>query len=300
MAVETRYRGRFAPSPTGPLHIGSLMAAVGSYLEARTRGGEWLVRIEDLDLQREIPGASSLILKTLEHFGFTWDSPVVYQSTRARHYEAALAALQRAQKLYPCACTRSQIAASAKFGVDGPVYPGTCRNGLKPGQSPRAWRIRVDDRLQQFEDALQGALKQHLATDVGDFVLKRADGCYAYQLAVVVDDADQGITHVVRGADLLDSTPRQIFLQQQLGLPTPNYMHLPVAVNTAGEKLSKQTLAPALTLDDPGQQLWQALHLLGQYPPPELARSSTRELWQWALLNWRHGNVPHVRSIPAD
>ena len=291
------YCGRFAPSPTGPLHIGSLIAAVGSYLEARTHGGVWRLRMEDLDPPREMPGAADQILRTLETYGFEWDGDVLYQSQRASWYEDALAQLRQRDLLYPCGCTRKEIADSAIQGIEGPVYPGTCRHGLTAGKSPRAWRIRVEDRAIGFDDALQGRVSQHLSRDIGDFVLKRADGYYAYQLAVVVDDAAQGITHVVRGADLLDSTPRQIFLQQALGVPTPHYTHLPVAANRQGEKLSKQTLAPPLDLVNPVPALWQALYFLGQQPPSELSSEPLRAVWTWAKEHWAVARVPRMRAI---
>ena len=215
--MRNQYRGRFAPSPTGPLHFGSLIAAVASYLEAKTCKGQWLLRMEDLDRPREMPGAADVILRTLQAFGFEWDGPVLYQSRRDEAYAAALEKLRQAGFIYGCACTRREIADSAIDGIDGPVYPGTCRGGLPSGKSPRAWRMVTEDRNIAFDDAIQGRLSQNLQRDIGDFVLKRADGLYAYQLAVVVDDAEQGITHVVRGADLLDSTSRQIYLQQMLG-----------------------------------------------------------------------------------
>ena len=297
MKAAASYCGRFAPSPTGPLHIGSLIAAVGSYLEARTHGGLWIVRMEDLDPPREMPGAADLILRTLEAYGFEWDGPVLYQSHRHEAYDATLETLKQHGQLYPCGCTRKEIADSALTGIEGPVYPGTCRFGLAPEKTARAWRVRVEDRVIAFEDAVQGTISQNLARDIGDFILKRADGFYAYQLAVVVDDADQGITHVVRGADLLDSTPRQIYLQQLLGLPAPHYMHLPVATNDSGEKLSKQTRATPLNLTDPAPALYQALHFLGQRPPEALSRSDPDTLWAWAKLHWQAGRIPRAKAI---
>jgi len=290
------YRGRFAPSPTGPLHFGSLIAAVGSYLEAKSNDGEWLVRMEDLDPPREVPGAADLILNTLETYGFEWDGEVLYQSTRSKAYEAAIEQLKQAGKLYPCACSRKEISDSVMQGIEGPVYPGTCRNGLN-GRETRAWRVRTDAATIVFDDAIQGYQTQVLERDVGDFVLKRADGFYAYQLAVVVDDANQGITHVVRGADLLDSTPRQIHLQRLLGLPIPLYAHLPVATNARGEKLSKQTLAAPLSPAAANSTLWQALTFLGQFPPAELERANLSELWQWAQQHWHLASVPRTKSI---
>jgi glutamyl-Q tRNA(Asp) synthetase len=293
------YRGRFAPSPTGPLHIGSLIAAVGSYLEARTHHGQWLVRMEDLDPPREVPGAADMILRTLETYGFEWNDAVLYQSRRHDAYEAALDALRARGLLYPCGCTRKEIADAGLTGIDGPVYPGTCRNGLSGGKVARAWRIRTTDQDIMFDDAIQGHLSQNMARDIGDFVLKRADGLYAYQLAVVVDDAEQGMTHVVRGADLLDSTPRQLYLQQLLGMPAPHYAHLPVAANAAGEKLSKQTLAAPLDPIHPAPSLWQALHFLGQQPPPALIDEPLTNIWEWARQHWQMDRIPGARSLPA-
>lgn len=281
------YRGRFAPSPTGPLHMGSLVAAVGSYLDARSVGGEWLVRIEDLDPPREVPGAAADILRTLEGFGFEWDGEIVYQSRRGDLYRAALDALVGAGKAYPCGCTRREIADSSIRGVDGPIYPGTCRNGLPPGRAARAIRLRVQDVEVHFTDRVAGFQRQNLAESVGDFVLLRADGYFAYQLAVVIDDAEQGITDVVRGADLLDSTPRQIHVANCLGLAAVRYAHLPVVLNAAGEKLSKQTLAPALDVKYAPALLYEALRFLRQSPPAELAGAGLQEIWKWALGSWR-------------
>lgn len=295
----TLYRGRFAPSPTGPLHFGSLVAAVGSFLDARAHGGEWLLRMEDVDTPRNVPGAAEGILATLEAFGFAWDGPVLWQSRRSAAYAAALARLVDAGLAYPCACSRREIADSAtQAAIDGGLaYPGTCRAGLPPGRSARAWRLRVDECETAFVDRLQGPLVQRLVRDVGDFVLRRADGLFAYQLAVVVDDAEQGITDVVRGADLLASTPRQIRLQQCLGYARPRYAHLPVAANAAGEKLSKQTLAPALNAADAAGQLLRALRFLGQAAPAELARGRPADVWAWARENWRTDAVPRQRAI---
>jgi glutamyl-Q tRNA(Asp) synthetase len=292
------YRGRFAPSPTGPLHFGSLIAAVGSYLEARTHGGEWRVRIEDVDAPRCKPEYESAILRTLACYGFRIDGDILRQRDRTAAYQAALNRLHHDGHIFGCACTRKEIGDSL-LGSDGsPVYPGTCRNGLPAGKEARAWRLRVGERIISFTDAVQGELVQNLGRDVGDFILLRADGLFAYQLAVVLDDADQDITHVVRGADLLDSTPRQIGLQQCLGVPTPQYAHLPVAVNAAGEKLSKQTQAEALDDNNPVPALWQALDFLGQQPSRELRSGSLADLWQWALRNWSLARVPKQKTLP--
>ena len=294
------YHGRFAPSPTGPLHLGSLIAAVASFLEAKAHDGRWLVRMEDLDKSREMLGAATDILQTLEIFGFEWDEAVVYQSRRQQAYKHAFQQLQDQDLVYPCACSRKEIADSASrnpglHGLDGLIYPGTCRSGLPDGKIPRAWRIKSDDTVIAFDDAIQGHFSHDLSKVVGDFVLKRADGFYAYQLAVVVDDAEQGITHVVRGADLLDSTSRQIYLQQCLGFPTPAYAHVPAATNANGEKLSKQTMAPALDKQYPANDLWRALNFLGQNPPLELQTSSIADVWQWAKQQWSLSKIPRVR-----
>lgn len=293
------YRGRFAPSPTGPLHSGSLVAAVGSYLEAKTRGGEWLVRIEDIDTPRVVPGAADEILRTLEAFGMAWDGSVLYQSKRTDAYRAALEQLQASGATYLCACTRREIADSGVLGIDGPVYPGTCRNGLPQGRdlhTVRATRVRTRDALVTFDDGVQGRITQDVEHAVGDFIVARADGLTAYQLAVVVDDAAQEITDIVRGADLLDSTPRQIWLQQRLKLAAPHYAHLPVVLNARGEKLSKQTRAAAIDRNKPLPALINALTFLHQTPPAKLHTSSIHELWAWALQNWRLASIPAVRG----
>jgi glutamyl-Q tRNA(Asp) synthetase len=251
--VSTPYVGRFAPSPTGPLHAGSLVAAVASYLDARAHGGEWLVRIEDIDEGRSVPGAAEGILQLLHDLGMESDREVVWQSRRKDLYQAAFD--QLAAHAYPCGCNRREIADSRLgFGPDGAaIYPGICRNGLPPGRGTRSLRLRVpepDDDVVEFVDRFAGRRRQRLALESGDFVLKRADGYWAYQLAVVVDDAEQGVTDVVRGADLIESTPRQIYLQRLLGVPTPRYLHVPVVRNAAGEKLSKQTGAVAVQPGD--------------------------------------------------
>jgi glutamyl-Q tRNA(Asp) synthetase len=289
------YVGRFAPSPTGPLHFGSLVAAVASWCDARAAGGRWLVRMEDVDKPREQPGAAAHILATLRAFGLAWDGDVMVQSERTAAYRAALERL--APYTFPCACTRREIADSALVGTDGAaIYPGTCRDGLQPGRIARAIRMRVDDAVIAFDDAVQGRVVQDLAHEVGDFVLLRADGLFAYQLAVVVDDAEQGITDVVRGADLLDSTARQILLQQALGAPRPRYMHVPVAVNAAGEKLSKQTLAAPVDGTAPEGALRAALAFLGQPPGP----ASRDALLAHAVRHWDRGAIPRVRAAPTS
>jgi glutamyl-Q tRNA(Asp) synthetase len=286
-------RGRFAPSPTGPLHFGSLLAALGSYLDARSRGGEWLVRIEDLDPPREQAGAADSILRTLELFGLEWDGTVVYQSQRSALYEEALAELSGRGLGYFCTCSRREIADLGLPGVDGPRYPGTCRQA---GHGPHnaALRVRTDDELIEFDDAVFGRRQQRLDSEIGDFVLRRRDGLYSYQLAVVVDDAEQGITDVVRGADLLDSTARQIFLQRNLNISTPNYMHLPLVVNADGQKLSKQTGAKPVDTREPNRVLWSALALLGQDPDPELRLESPPEILAQGVAHWDRTQVPRT------
>ncbi len=297
VACATPYRGRFAPSPTGPLHFGSMVAALAGYLEARRRSGAWLVRIEDLDPPRNAAGAAEEILRTLTACGLQWNGDVVYQSRRAASYHAALHRLRSRRLLYPCACSRREIADSAAHGIEGPVYPGTCRKGVMPGRAARAWRVATGDTAIGFVDAVQGRVHQALAADIGDFVLYRAPGIYAYQLAVVVDDAAQGITHVVRGADLLASTPRQIYLQKLLGLPTPRYLHVPTALDRAGEKLSKQTHALPVDAQRPLPALVRALDFLGQQPPGDLAHGTLAQYWGWACRHWRIERVPRCLSV---
>lgn len=285
MSSRTDYRGRFAPSPTGPLHFGSLVAALASYLDAKHHNGTWLVRIEDLDTPRCVPGATKDILNSLDALGLHSDVPILYQSLRTDAYQAAFERL--AEHLYPCACTRREIADSAMIRGDELIYPGTCRGGLPPSREPRSWRVRVDRHFIEFTDRILGEFKQDMRQEAGDFIVKRADGLYAYQLAVVVDDEAQGVNAIVRGADLLNSTPRQIYLQHMLGFPTPSYMHIPVAVNASGEKLSKQTRAAAVQTDNPTATLYNALQFLRQKPPASLRTGSIRQLLGWAIENWR-------------
>ncbi|WP_127222687.1 tRNA glutamyl-Q(34) synthetase GluQRS [Neisseria meningitidis] len=294
------YTGRFAPSPTGLLHIGSLLTAVASYADARAHGGKWLIRMEDLDPPREMPGAASHILHTLEAFGFEWDGEVAYQSRRYALYEETLCRLKTAGLVYPCHCSRKDWQAAAVHGADGFVYNGRCRH---PGQRPAlqgkqpAWRIRVPDRIIGFSDGIVGGYAQNLARDIGDFVLLRADGYWAYQLAVVADDAEQGVTHIVRGQDLLVSTPRQIYLQQCLDVPTPQYAHLPLLTNAQGQKWSKQTLAPALDLNRREQLLRQVFRYLKLPEAPETDRPA--ELLDWAVAHWDMDKVPkHAITTP--
>lgn len=292
-------RGRFAPSPTGPLHFGSLVAAIGSYADARAAGGSWLVRIDDLDKLREVPGAADEILRTLERFGLLWDETVVYQSRRTDAYAQALEHLNERGVTFPCACSRSEIAILGRPGTEGPIYPGTCRNGLPAQRRPRSQRLRVGDTQIAIDDRIHGHILQHLGADVGDFVLRRADGTHAYQLAVVVDDAAAGIDSIVRGADLLMSTPRQVHLQRLLGLPQPSYAHLPVAVDDDGRKLSKALSSAPVDPAHPLPALLRAWCFLGQAPLPE-AVGSVRAFWQQALPAWRMERVPRARALPLQ
>jgi len=285
------YRGRFAPTPSGPLHFGSLVAALGSCLEARSQGGEWLVRMEDVDPPRVVSGAADAILRTLEAYGFEWDGAVMWQGRRGEAYRAALEGLMDSGRIYGCACSRRMLAEAAQRGVDGPVYPGTCR-GRRP-EPDAALRLAVPDQRVVFEDAALGRVACDVGRECGDFVLRRGDGVYSYQLAVVVDDAAQGITHVVRGADLLASTPRQIVLQQVLGVATPAYMHLPVVLDGEGFKLSKQTLAAPLDDARPVPALMRAADCLGLVLEKT---ESLAEFWSQAREAWRGASLPPLRG----
>lgn len=286
--------GRFAPSPTGLLHEGSLMSALGSYLYARTSDSKWLIRMEDLDRPREQPGAADAILRTLEACGFEWDGPVVYQSQRTEAYEAALTQLVARGVVYACYCSRSQLAADGEA-----TYPGTCRHRLAEGDLPPALRVRTDRSTApvRFVDDLQGGVEQQVECAVGDFVIRRRDGIFAYQLAVVVDDAAQGVTQVVRGADLLDNTPRQILLQRLLDLPTPAYAHLPVLVEADGTKLSKSRRSVPLDPVHAARSLWLALERLRQAPPEDLRMASAREILRWAKEHWQPERLAGVREV---
>jgi glutamyl-Q tRNA(Asp) synthetase len=287
------YVGRFAPSPTGPLHLGSLATAVASYLHARQARGEWLVRIEDIDPPREVPGAADAILRTLEAFELEWDRSVLYQSRRLATYDEAAARLLAAGHAFRCRCSRSEIRA-ANEGESG-RYPGTCRDRhIPPGDA--AVRVRVDPGLVIFDDGLQGAFETDLAASLGDYVVMRRDGLPAYHLAVVLDDAEQGVTTVVRGVDLLDSTAAHVHLQGVLGLVTPRYYHLPVVVNERGQKLSKQTGAAAVDARDRAVAV-TVLELLGLTVPPELAEERPGVLWRCALERWSIDSLRGRRQV---
>lgn len=296
-AAPVPYVGRFAPSPTGPLHFGSLIAAVASYLDAKHHGGKWLVRIEDVDQTRCKPEWALNILRTLESLGFEWDGETATQSTRIDHYAAAIEQLP-GHLLYACICSRKEIGDSAVRGIEGPVYPGTCRNQHHAMQGA-ALRVITNNDPVEFNDRIQGRISQRIESEIGDFILRRKDGLHAYQLAVVVDDALQAVTHVVRGADLLDSTARQIYLQRLLGYPTPAYLHFPVAVNELGQKLSKQTLAAGVNAQSSRNAVLAALRFLGQDASDASQAETTRELISAAALNWNPGLIPERRAIPA-
>ncbi len=296
MTSATVNRGRFAPTPSGPLHSGSLVAALASCLDTRSRGGEWLLRIDDLDREREVPGARDAILEDLAALGFRWDGPVHTQHERSKRYREAVDSLLAQGLAFPCACTRKDIQEQGDPGRPAAIYPGTCRNGLPPGKQARSIRLRVPGEAVEFEDEWAGTVRQDMAREVGDFVIWRVEGIASYHLATVLDDADAGITRVVRGADLLDSTPRQILLQHLLGLPTPAYAHFPLVREKDGRKLGKQTHAPRVDTSKPATTLFNALQFLRQEPPSTLASAPLEDVWRWALGHWR----PHelIQSGP--
>jgi glutamyl-Q tRNA(Asp) synthetase len=292
--ASKRETGRFAPSPTGPLHLGSLLAAVGSYLDARTHGARWLVRIEDLDTPRVVPGCAGDMLRTLEAFGFEWDGEVLFQSTRLEAYREAHDRLAAIGRTFACSCSRKDL---GNGGDDAPGYPGSCRKGaLKPG--PTALRFRVSDAPIHFDDLFQGPQDLDLAA-CGDVVVRRRDGLASYQLAVVVDDAFQDVTRVVRGADLLSSTAWQLDLQATLDLPRPIYGHLPLVVEADGTKLSKSRQAVGLDPSQVAIGLTTTLTLLSHAPPPDLARDSVKNLWDWAFEHWNPQALAGRRQVPC-
>ncbi|HKX56668.1 MAG TPA: tRNA glutamyl-Q(34) synthetase GluQRS [Xanthomonadales bacterium] len=287
--LGSSYIGRFAPSPTGDLHFGSLLAALASYLEARKSAGCWLLRIEDLDKPREVAGSADLIISELAQWGMHSDGAVLYQKQRNAAYQAACTVLIEQDLAYWCGCSRSELSESG-------IYPGTCSKGLPPGKKPRALRLRTADCEIEFDDGIQGPISQQLQQDCGDFVIRRADGLYAYQLAVVVDDAFQQVTDIVRGADLLDSTPRQIWLQRCLGLPQPRYSHIPVVVQADGRKLSKRIQSDPLRASDRLRSLRLALQFLGHEAPG----MDWQATWDWAFENWNSALIPRCRSLTLD
>jgi len=289
---STIYTGRFAPSPTGPVHFGTLIAAVGSYLQAKKNKGKWLMRMEDVDITRKVEGADIDILNTLESFGFEWDGEVIYQSRQTGYYEEALEILVSQSLVFPCLCTRRQLADSKDD-----IYPGTCRKRRLPEIEEHALRILAKDIDIEFNDAVMGRQSQNIKKHCGDFVIRRRDNLFAYQLAVVVDDVLQNITEIVRGADLLDSTPRQIYLQQLLDYPTPAYCHLPLAVDTSGNKISKSEGAAEVKLENKEKLLVKTLRFLGQRPPDELDKSNISDIWSWATTHWKIDQIPHAKNL---
>jgi glutamyl-Q tRNA(Asp) synthetase len=291
---QAEYVGRFAPSPTGPLHFGSLLSAVASYLDARCHGGRWLLRIEDIDPLRAQAGADRQIIRALEAYGFEWDGEPYYQSRRIGVHRSIVQRLVETARAYRCGCSRQDLEGCHR-GPLGIIYPGYCRDGCTASEA--AVRLRTDDRPVEFTDRLQGLQSQRLETESGDFVILRRDGRIAYQLAVVADDHDQGITHVVRGIDLIHSTPRQIYLQRLLSYTTPVYAHIPVAENHAGQKLGKSTGAPAVPLDEVRPPLVAALAALGQKPPDDLGDASLDSVWRWAIARWSLERLASRKAI---
>jgi glutamyl-Q tRNA(Asp) synthetase len=288
------YIGRFAPSPSGALHFGSIVAAIASYLDARANQGQWLVRMEDLDPARETPEAADEILRQLEAFGLHWDKTVLYQSSRLDAYQQTLELLESKNLCFSCNCSRQQVKAM------GSVYNGNCRNKTSPEEGPTAIRLKTEPVVIAFEDLIQGQISQQLEAQTGDFIIRRKDTLFAYQLAVVVDDEFQQVTHVIRGHDLLDSTPRQIYLQEKLGYSTPCYGHVPVVVNELGQKLSKQHFAVPVSRESSQSMLFLGLKFLAQDPPAELQHAAVSEQLDWATAHWHIHTVPKLANIPQD
>ena len=281
------YRGRFAPSPTGPVHYGTLVAAFGSYLQAKKNQGEWFIRIDDIDTQRSIDGADADILRTLENFGFEWNGEVTYQTKQIDRYQQALNQLSSLSLIFPCTCSRKKLTKS-----DSSIYPGTCRQRTLPETEEHALRVLAKNITIRFDDVIMGKQTQNIEQHCGDFIVRRRDGLFAYQLAIVVDDAIQNITEVVRGADLLNSTPRQIYLQQLLNYPTPQYCHLPLAVDNLSNKISKSGNAAKVDIKNKEKLLINALNFLGQCPPDDLMKSQLNDIWLWAIKHWNVADVP--------
>ena len=288
-----KYIGRFAPSPTGPVHFGTLIAAVGSYLQAKKNNGDWIIRMEDVDTTRKVDGSDLEILHTLEDFAFEWQGEVLYQSKQTECYQYALEQLIEQSLVFPCICSRKQLTESGSE-----IYPGTCRARSLQEKSEHALRLLAEDTSIEFEDLLMGQQSQNIASQCGDFVIRRRDGLFAYQLAVVVDDHLQNITEVVRGADLLDSTPRQIYLQQLLGYSTPGYCHLPLAVDATGNKISKSDGAARVEIKNRENLLRHVLEFLGQRPPADLCDANISEIWKWAIEHWNISLVSATKKIP--
>jgi glutamyl-Q tRNA(Asp) synthetase len=296
--MTARMRGRFAPTPSGPLHLGSLVTAVASYLSVKSAGGLWLVRIEDVDAERTQPGMADEILRTLDAFGLYWDEDVVYQSHRLKLYRENIEVLKQKKQAYLCSCSRREIGEGLRVSVDGgAVYPRYCAVAPRFSEKPCAVRLRTEGQTRAFDDRVFGVVSQNVGVDVGDFVIRRADGFFAYHFAVVVDDALQGITEVVRGSDLLLSTPRQLLLQDLLGHKHPSYAHVPLALNLNGEKLSKQTKAPAILSEKASSQLVFCLKFLGQEVPAGLEETRPQEVLNWGVQNWNWDLVPKKLGV---
>jgi len=283
------YRGRFAPTPSGPLHFGSIITALGSYLDAKSKKGTWLVRIDDIDQSRNKLGADKIILEQLEQLGLIWDEPIVYQSQRIDLYEIAFKKLEKLKCTFSCDCSRKEI--------KGIIYPGTCRNKIDTLNSNQSIRIKTNNIPISIFDRLQGYYSQSIDSEIGDFIIKRADGYFAYHLVAAVDDGEQNITHIVRGFDLLDSTPRQIFLQKKLKYKTPSYLHLPIAIDNKEKKISKADKRTKLVASNPRRSLVNALKFLGQSPPTGIIDSNTKTILDWAIDNWSIELLPNKSKI---
>ncbi len=296
--TDNSYIGRFAPSPTGPLHFGSLVAAVGSYLEAKKNNGKWLLRIEDIDPPREITGATTSIIKTLELFGFEWDGDIIYQSERYDIYQEYVDKLITESQAYPCGCSRKEIAAVSPRSANGLIYPGTCREDLND-KEPRSTRLLTENIKIHFRDQVQGDIFRNIETDSGDYIIRRADDLYAYNLAVVIDDQLSGITDIVRGYDLLPCTCQHIYLQRVLHFATPAYTHLPIAVNDSGQKLSKQNLAKEINSVQRVKTLYNAIAFLNQAPDKYLLTADLQDIWKWAVTNWDITKIKGIQEKPA-
>ncbi|GMR16420.1 MAG: tRNA glutamyl-Q(34) synthetase GluQRS [Gammaproteobacteria bacterium] len=299
MSLSSSYRGRFAPSPTGPLHFGSLVAAVGSYLQAKHQNGEWFVRIDDIDPPREQKGAADDILKTLEAFGFEWDQSVLYQSSRLKHYQEVVDHLIKQQLAYPCSCSRTSILKKTGQTKGETIYPGFCRNRPLKKSSEYSIRLNCNNALIRFNDPVQGKQTINLDKQVGDFIIQRRDQLFSYQLASGLDDAEQGITEVVRGADLLSCTPSHLHVQHVLNLPSPQYCHLPIALNDAGQKLSKQNHAKAIFARESAELLYKTLKFLGQMPSIHLMKANQEDIWSWAKTHWQLERVPKKLQLES-
>ncbi|MCK4842538.1 MAG: tRNA glutamyl-Q(34) synthetase GluQRS [Methylococcales bacterium] len=293
LAKVSNYIGRFAPSPTGSLHLGSLYAALASFLHAHANNGKWLLRIDDLDHYRNAPGASDSIIHTLDSYGLHWDEPIYYQSKHQESYHTVVDQLKKQHLVYPCSCSRKMLSPYSSS-----IYPGFClKTQINHQDLPHSLRIKSQAIDMIFEDQLQGTHNCAIASDHGDFIISRKDHIIAYQLAVVIDDYQQNITHIVRGFDLLDSTPKQIFLQQLLTYPTPQYCHFPVITGKNDVKLSKQNLAQAVSTEKPEKTLFLLLELLNQNPPPQLKKASIKELLDWAIAHWQVAPLKKIRAI---